>query len=122
MGLTHIILIKEPTMHLRDYQRQAAGTALYPNRGQNPIYPTLGLAGEAGEVCEKVKKVIRDRGGDFDAESIAAIKKELGDVLWYVAMLADELGLSLEEIGRENIEKLVSRRERGMLGGNGDER
>jgi NTP pyrophosphatase (non-canonical NTP hydrolase) len=109
-------------MHLRDYQRQAAGTALYPNRGQNPIYPTLGLAGEAGEVCEKVKKVIRDRGGDFDAESIAAIKKELGDVLWYVAMLADELGLSLEEIGRENIEKLVSRRERGMLGGNGDER
>jgi NTP pyrophosphatase (non-canonical NTP hydrolase) len=105
-----------------DYQTRAAETAKYPNAGRNPIYPTLGLAGEAGEVCEKVKKVLRDRDGDFDAEAIQAIQKELGDVLWYVARLAAELGLDMETIAADNLAKLASRKARGVLGGSGDER
>jgi NTP pyrophosphatase (non-canonical NTP hydrolase) len=109
-------------MQMNDYQQQAAQTARYPQRGANPIYPTLGLAGEAGEVCEKVKKILRDAEGEFSPEAVATIKKELGDVLWYVAMLADELGLSLEEVAAENVAKLQSRAERGKLGGSGDER
>ena len=109
-------------MDLAEYQQLAARTALYPDRGANPIYPTLGLAGEAGEVCEKVKKVLRDKGGQFDEETVQTIKKELGDVLWYVAMLADELGLSLSEVAEANIEKLASRKERGKLSGSGDDR
>lgn len=105
-----------------DYQARAALTAKYPNAGRNPIYPTLGLAGEAGEVCEKVKKVLRDNGGAFDIESVAAIKHELGDVLWYVARLAAELGLDLDEIAAANLDKLASRQARGVLGGSGDAR
>jgi NTP pyrophosphatase (non-canonical NTP hydrolase) len=105
-----------------EYQARAGDTARYPNAGSNPIYPTLGLAGEAGEVCEKVKKVLRDNGGEFEPDHIAAIKKELGDVLWYVARLAAELGLEMDEIAADNLAKLASRRERGVLGGSGDER
>ncbi len=90
--------------------------------GANPIYPTLGLAGETGEVCEKVKKVIRDNGGNFDADAVSAIRKELGDVLWYVARLAAELGLDMEDVAAENLNKLASRKERGQLHGSGDDR
>lgn len=105
-----------------EYQQRAGDTAQYPDVGRNPIYPTLGLAGEAGEVCEKVKKVLRDGGGVFDAGAIAAIQKELGDVLWYVARLAAELGLDLDEIAADNLSKLASRQARGALSGSGDER
>lgn len=105
-----------------EYQQRAGDTAKYPDVGRNPIYPTLGLAGETGEVCEKVKKVLRDRGGQFDADALAAIQKELGDVLWYVARLASELGLDLDTIAAGNLAKLASRQERGVLGGSGDER
>jgi NTP pyrophosphatase (non-canonical NTP hydrolase) len=105
-----------------DYQRRTADTARYPDVGHNPIYPTLGLAGETGEVCEKIKKVLRDHGGNFDAEAVSAIKKELGDVLWYVARLAAELGLDLDEIAAENLDKLASRQARGTLSGSGDNR
>ena len=109
-------------MDLNTYQERARDTAQYPDRGNNPFYPTLGLAGEAGEVCEKVKKVMRDRGGEFDSSARESIKKELGDVLWYVAILADELGLDLDDIARANIDKLSDRKKRGKLGGSGDER
>ncbi|MCC6905299.1 MAG: nucleoside triphosphate pyrophosphohydrolase family protein [Anaerolineae bacterium] len=109
-------------MELSEYQQKAAHTAQYPGVGNNFIYPALGLAGETGEVCEKIKKVIRDRGGEVDAETREAIRKELGDVLWYVSQLATELGLDLEEIARGNIDKLISRRARGVLGGSGDDR
>ncbi|HEX3051042.1 MAG TPA: nucleoside triphosphate pyrophosphohydrolase family protein [Aggregatilineaceae bacterium] len=105
-----------------DYQQRAAETAKYPNVGSNPIYPTLGLAGEAGEVCEKVKKVIRDQNGQFDEAAILAIQKELGDVLWYVARLAAELGLDMEQVAAVNLDKLASRKERGQLSGSGDNR
>lgn len=105
-----------------EYQARAGDTAKYPDAGHNPIYPTLGLAGEAGEVSEKVKKVLRDKGGQFDADAVAAIKKELGDVLWYVARLAAELGLDMGDIAAENLAKLASRQDRGVLSGSGDER
>jgi NTP pyrophosphatase (non-canonical NTP hydrolase) len=106
----------------KDYQARAGDTARYPDAGHNPIYPTLGLAGEAGEVADKVKKVLRDNGGIFDAASVAAIQKELGDVLWYVARLATELGLDMEQIAAENLAKLADRKVRGTLHGSGDER
>ena len=82
----------------------------------------LGLAGEAGEVAEHVKKVLRDDGGEVGPERRAAMSKELGDVLWYVAQLASELDLDLDEIARENLDKLFSRQRRGVLSGSGDDR
>ncbi len=105
-----------------EYQRRTADTAIYPDVGRNPIYPTLGLAGEAGEVCEKVKKVLRDSDGQFSAEAVGAIQKELGDVLWYAARLAAELGLDLGQVAEANLSKLASRQQRDHLSGNGDDR
>jgi len=109
-------------MDFKEYQAKAKKTALYPNVGNNFIYPTLGLAGEAGEVAEKIKKVIRDKKGIVDDVTREEIKKELGDVLWYISQIANELKLPLEEIAEFNIEKLASRMERGKLHGNGDNR
>ena len=109
-------------MDLNQYQQNARKTALYPNVGENPIYPTLGLAGEAGEVADKVKKVLRDREGIFDSYSKDSIKLELGDVLWYVSQLSCELGFELEDVARTNLEKLASRSRRGIISGDGDNR
>lgn len=109
-------------MTFEDYQKESRRTVRYPDAGHNFIYPTLGLSGEAGEVAEKIKKVIRDKNGVIDPETRNAIAKELGDVLWYVSQLATELGIGLEDVARGNIEKLFSRLERGTLHGDGDER
>lgn len=109
-------------MNFKDYQLQSRKTALYPNQGNNYIYPTLGIAGEAGEVAEKIKKVIRDDKGIISAEKKEEIKKELGDVLWYISQLSSELGIELEDVAKANIEKLLSRLERGTLKGSGDNR
>jgi NTP pyrophosphatase (non-canonical NTP hydrolase) len=108
-------------MELSEYQRLSRRTAEYP-RDAWLAYPALGLAGEAGEVAEHAKKAIRDDGGTVSGERRAAMAKELGDVLWYVAQLASELGLELEDVARENLEKLTSRQRRGVLSGSGDER
>lgn len=108
-------------MKLNDYQKRAEETAIYPNH-LNVIYPTIGLAGETGEVSEKVKKVLRDNEGRFTDEQRQELAKELGDVLWYVAVLARDLGYSLETVAKMNIDKLQSRKDRGCLGGNGDNR
>jgi len=109
-------------MDLNAYQQGARSTARYPNVGANPIYPTLGLCGEAGEVADKVKKVLRDQGGSFNAEIREALKLELGDVLWYVAQLSSELGFELAEIAEANLNKLASRAARNVIGGSGDHR
>lgn len=108
-------------MEVNDYQKAALETAIYPKE-QRIIYPTLGLTGEAGEVSDKVKKVLRDNDGIFSEERKKEIAKELGDVAWYLAVCANDIGYSLEDICRMNIEKLASRKERGKLNGSGDNR
>lgn len=111
-------------MTFDEYQDKSRKTALYPNLGlQHPFtYVVLGLVGEAGEIAEKIKKVLRDKGGVVDDATKGELKKELGDVLWYIAQLATEFGLSLDEVAAQNIEKLYSRMERGVLHGSGDNR
>lgn len=110
-------------MKFSEYQQQATQTALYPRVANHGwIYPALGLANEAGEVTGKLKKVIRDNDGVIDEDRRKDISKELGDVLWYIAQLATELEISLDDVAEANIAKLASRQERGVLGGNGDNR
>ncbi len=109
-------------MHLKDYQKQAQKTAQYPNKGKNYIYPVLGLVGEAGEVAEKFKKIIRDNDGKINSEKKAEIEKELGDVLWYISQIATELKINLEDIAKTNIKKLGSRLKRNCIKGSGDNR
>lgn len=108
-------------MKLNEYHSKAYETAQYPKE-VGLAYVTMGLAGEAGEIANKVKKVYRDKGGYLDLETAESLAKELGDVLWYVAMTAKECGYSLESIAKMNIEKLASRHARGVIGGDGDDR
>lgn len=109
-------------MDFKEYQEKSRKTAVYPNRDNNFVYPTIGLSGEVGEVSEKVKKIIRDDEGAVSEEKKSEIEKELGDVLWYVSQLASEFGLSLDSIAERNIKKLFSRLERGKIQGSGDNR
>lgn len=109
-------------MDFEEYQKQSRKTAIYPNRDNNFVYPTIGLSGEVGEVSEKVKKIIRDDNGVASEEKKLEVEKELGDVLWYISQLASEFGLSLDSIAEKNIEKLFSRLERGKIKGSGDNR
>ncbi len=112
-------------MTLDDYQQGALRTARYPDAAR-VLYPTLKLAGEAGEVAEKLGKLMRDAGwapGEpLDPAQRNALVKELGDVLWYVAVLARDLDVPLEEVARANLVKLADRAARGVIGGSGDER
>lgn len=108
-------------MTLNEYQQKALETAVYPQEFKI-IYPSLGLTGEAGECADKVKKVIRDNGGQFTEEKRLELAKEIGDVLWYCATFANDIGYDLETIGQMNNDKLHSRQERGVLGGSGDNR
>lgn len=110
----------EKPLSFQEYQDRSKETAIYPDKGNNFVYPTLGLSGEAGEVAEKMKKVLRDKGGVVDDETRQELSKELGDVLWYVANLATELGLDLGEIAQKNLDKLSSRQQRNRLRGSGD--
>lgn len=109
-------------MDFEEYQEKSRKTAIYPRIGETYVYPALGLGDEAGEVLGKIKKIFRDKNGVLDDETRVEIKKELGDVLWYLTQLSTELGLSLDDIAKANIEKLYSRLERGTLHGNGDNR
>lgn len=109
------------TLTLNDYQNAAKETAVYPHE-VGLSYTALGLAGEAGEVANKVKKVYRDNGGKLNLGSRKAIRDELGDTLWYLAQLATELGVSLEEVAAENLTKLKFRKQYNTLKGNGDNR
>lgn len=107
-------------MNLNNYQKKALETAIYPEQ-YKIVYPALGLNGEAGEVAEKVKKILRGDSA-LSEERRADIALELGDVLWYAATLANDLGYSLEDIAKMNIKKLEMRQKKGLLGGNGDHR
>jgi len=103
-------------MRFDEYQEEAKKTAIYPDQ-YRVVYPALGLAGEAGEVAEKVKKHIRD--GVLNVEEL---KKEIGDVLWYLAAIASDLDLTLNDVAEANLQKLRSRQTRGVISGNGDNR
>lgn len=123
-------------LSFQDYQKGAASTAQYPYVGVDPnsvgecgncesenyIYPALGLCGEAGEVAEKVKKIVRDKLGTVDDISRAAVAKELGDCLWYIAALCKEFKLDMGEVAQGNLNKLAARKAAGTIQGSGDER
>ena len=103
-------------MGLNAYQKAASKTAIYKAE-HSILYPALGLAGEAGEVANKVKKMLRD--GDFDRQAISA---EIGDVLWYIAALSRDLNINMHDLAMKNLEKLYGRKSRGTLQGSGDKR
>ena len=103
------------------YQKVALTTAIYP-REQAIIYPTLGLTGEAGEVANKVKKIIRDGSDSKDEKLVSEIKAEIGDCLWYIAVLADDFNIKLSDIASANIEKLALRQKNNTIHGSGDDR
>jgi len=104
-----------------DYQAAAVRTAVYPD-GIGILYPALGLAGEAGEVANKVKKIFRDDGGQVTDDRRVQVAKELGGALWYVAAVCTDLNLNMGDVARENAAILASRQQRGTLHGDGDER
>ena len=111
-------------MTFNNYQANAGRTAFYPRvfKNQGLYYTALGLAGEAGEVANKVKKIMRDNNGKLEEINKADIFDELGDVLWYCASLADELGVNLEDVAISNINKLADRLKRDKIKGSGDKR
>lgn len=115
-------------MEMNDYQGQALTTASYPDIGRNLTYTTLGLAGEAGELANKVKKLVREKGyraGEpfaLDDDDYHAIKAELGDCLWYIAATCHEIGTWMGLVGEGNLSKLGDRKARGLIDGDGDNR
>ena len=108
-------------MNFYDYQAEAVKTAIYPKRAKI-YYPALGLAGEAGEVANKVKKILRDDRGQLSETKREELFDEIGDALWYIAALCTDLGLSMDDVAKENIKKLKDRQERNTLKGDGDKR
>lgn len=108
-------------MSFNEYQEKAVATAIY-GAGNSIIYPALGLGNEAGEVLGKIKKVLRDNGGEFDKESTAKICDEIGDVLWYIAALCRDLDISMEDVANNNLAKLADRQSRNVIQGSGDNR
>lgn len=113
------IIVK--TMSFNEYQEKAVATAIY-GAGNSIIYPALGLGNEAGEVLGKIKKVLRDNAGEFDNDSKAKISDEIGDVLWYMAALCRDLGISMEDVASNNLAKLADRQSRNVIQGSGDNR
>jgi NTP pyrophosphatase (non-canonical NTP hydrolase) len=110
-------------MTFEEYQAKALTTVMSTgDEFKNLLHWVLGLTGEAGEVAEKMKKIIRDKDSVVTVEDKQEMAKELGDVLWYIAVFANDLGVSLDDIAATNLEKLASRQERGVLGGSGDNR
>lgn len=116
-------------MNFNEYQKKAHETADYPSgtigkdaHAVDYLYPAFGLAEEAGEVSGKFAKAVRDNSGVIDHERKTAIIKELGDVLWFVAELCTVLGVDMNDVAQTNLDKLASRKERGVIHGNGDNR
>jgi NTP pyrophosphatase (non-canonical NTP hydrolase) len=115
-------LVVPPTETFAVYQRESRKTWSEIATNHPIVYPTLGLTNEVGEVAGKIKKIFRDRGGVITDDDRAALKQELGDVLWYFTQICTELDLTLEEVAGANLEKLFSRKARGVIGGDGDTR
>ena len=110
-------------MNFDEYQKRALTTASTTgDEFKDIMHWALGVSGESGEIAEKLKKIIRDKKGVISEEDKAELGKEIGDVLWYLATLADHLGLSFEDIAEANLNKLQSRKKRGVISGSGDNR
>ena len=109
-------------MDMNDYQQAALRTAAPKEKYNELFHLLLGLVGETGEIAEKAKKIVRDKDSDFSQWDIEDLKKELGDTLWYVAVIADYFDVPLEDVAQLNIAKLADRQKRAMLGGSGDNR
>lgn len=109
-------------MNMNDYQQAALRTAAPKDKPNEIFHLILGLTGEAGEIAEKAKKIVRDKNSDFSQLDTDDLVKELGDVLWYVAVLADYFDIPFEEVAARNIAKLADRQKRGLIGGSGDNR
>ena len=110
-------------MNFNDYQKQALKTIISTDDElKDRLHWVLGINGEAGEIAEKAKKIIRDKQGVMNDQDREDFGKEIGDVLWYLAVFANHLGLSLEDVAQTNLEKLASRQKRGKLTGSGDNR
>jgi NTP pyrophosphatase (non-canonical NTP hydrolase) len=114
-------------MNFNDYQKKALTTDFTGDGGQKLLSvgymdKVLGLVGESGEFADKMKKILRDQKGHMTATNKAELAKELGDVLWYLAVLSAYLGVDLEDLATQNIEKLAKRQKAGKLGGSGDNR
>lgn len=109
-------------MKLKEFEQLVNDTSIYPNKGDNLNYTIHGLTGEAGEVSNKYKKVLRDDGGVLTEQTRMALANELGDVLWYVVACVYELGLTTEDLAKLCADKLIGRRERNTLNGSGDDR
>lgn len=113
-------------IEFNEYDEAALSTVTYPDAGNNTIYPALKLSGESGEVADKIGKLWRNhgwiQGSEYSIDTKMEILKELGDVLWYISALARELDCTLEDVANLNIDKLISRKERGVIKGEGDNR
>lgn len=121
-------------MDFRRYQELAGETAVYPSMATvseingevtgvlHIGYPVFGLLGEAGELAEKTKKIIRDKNCIIDDSELLGLMYELGDIMWYIARICTELNVSMESIAQMNIQKLKDRKERGVIQGSGDHR
>lgn len=113
-------------MNFDEYQEKTAltdvGTSAQDCINPGWLYYVLGIAGEAGEFAEKIKKLFRDKKGVIDEEFIQQVKKEQGDILWYMGRFNSHMGISFNDVAEENLRKLLSRMERGTLHGDGDDR
>lgn len=108
-------------MDFNKYQETAVETAIYPDT-HRILYPALGMAGEAGEVANKVKKIIRDGPENMPDDWKDQLASEIGDVLWYCAALANDIGMPLSLIAAQNRDKLLERKQKGTISGSGDKR
>lgn len=108
--------------NFNEYQKEMCGNSFCNENKDKLFIYLLGLSGETGEVAEKFKKMLRDQNGEMTATFKEEVKKELGDVLWYVSAISHELGISLEDVAKANVEKINSRKARNVQHGNGDNR
>ncbi len=114
-------------MNFDDYQKQAISTDLSRGKGRDVLSiafmdKVLGLLGESGEIAEKFKKILRDQAGKLTEKNRQELTKELGDIMWYIALLGHYLDVPLDDIATKNIAKLKDRQQRGKLSGSGDNR
>ncbi len=110
-------------MTFDEYQKKAPATLIaYPDELMDQTIMVLGVVGESGEIAEKWKKLLAYRDGKITEEDVQEMGKEIGDVLWYLTVFADKLGLSMDSIAEQNLQKLASRKKRGVQKGSGDNR